>query len=488
MKKLIENLEVGYIVKVIDGTLIAKGKREICDNVCQDSRVARENSIFFAIKGEAFDGHDYIENVILNKASLVVIENIKTWENIISKAKKNEKLQEEIKNTNVVLVKNTIESLQKLSGEYLNAFSLKKIAITGSTGKTTTRDILYNIVKEKFIAHKNDGNLNSNVGVPLTIFDTPKNSEVAIVEMGMDKFFEIESNSQVYNQEFAIITNIGISHLGNFESEFNIFEAKMEIAKYMSGRGILIVWEDDKFLSRDNIEKFKLSKQEDSSYKGWKDTIFVGDKSQEYRVDEYTDLGSMGSQFTFSFKDEKVIFKTSLRGYHNIKNLSLCIVASYLIGISFDEIKMGIKSVKLTGKRLEVREVCGVKIIDDTYNASPDSMRAAVDFAYIEILENKKKNQNARLIFVLGDMKELGVDSNKYHRDIIEYASRYGDKIYLIGEEMNEVAMELTVDKTNLIEELISELVKDDIVLFKASRSLKLDEVVEKLIRYLQER
>lgn len=448
------------ISEIVKGKILKEGSTIEIDKVYQDSRLIEGKCTFFAINGDAFDGHNYIESAIEKGAKVIVFEN----EDKVQRIKENPKFSE----VWFIEVENSISALALLAKYYLKIVNPIKIGVTGSTGKTSTRDMIYYVASQKFNTHRNQGNFNTLVGVSLTILDMSEDVEVAVLEMGMDRAGEIAEIVDLVNPDISVITNIGISHLENFKSQDGIFNAKMEIANNFTEENTLVVTYDKKYLNNDKIKgEFKL--------------ITTGDfDNTDYRISDIKET----SDFSISFKvtrydREKIIenenFDIPVPGRHNTLNATIAIAVGNLIGISMKEAAKGLGKIKLTGKRLSIKEIKGMKIIDDTYNASPDSMRAAID-----ILAKTKGNRH---VAVLGDMYELGENENEYHQQIGIFAKEKADVVYTIGKltkNMNSDIHYNTIDE--FIEEMNDLFKNGDVILFKASRGMALDKVVDVLI------
>lgn len=442
--------KVGEIAEVIKGTVYQGDMDSTVYGVCQDSRLAESGFVFFAVKGDAFDGHDFLQTAIEKGCKCVVVENT-------------EKLAHaQLNDIAVLVVRDTVKALQDLAKFYINSLNVKKIAVTGSTGKTTTRDMTYYVCREKFKTQKNKGNFNSTVGVPLTIMDFDEDIEVAVIEMGMDKAGEIDVMSEIVRPDMALITNIGISHLENFGSRKGIFDAKMEVTNYFDENSKLIVTEDDEFLNKKAIEgNFKL--------------IVTGENSQDdFFVTDIKETDDDGVSFKVICKDGEGHFDLPVPGRHNALNATLAIAAGKQLGVSFEDAAAGLAKMELTGKRLNIKNIGGLKIIDDTYNASPASMKAALD-----ILESTK---GKRKIAVLGDMFELGADEIHYHEEVGKYAKERADVLLTVG----NLAAHMGADEHHKNIEQFIEKRKDffeegDVVLVKASRGMAFEKIVDNI-------
>ena len=468
--------ETSEICKIINGQLLTGTGKEKISTVCQDSRLAEKGCAFFAVTGANFDGHDYISKAVEEGATLLVIENKEKFDQYLETAKDF--------NGACILVENTINSIRDLASWYLESLNLKKIGVTGSCGKTSTRDMLYYVFSEKFKTHRNKGNFNTLVGVALTILDMPEDTEVAIFEMGMDGPGQIREIAELVKPDMAVITNIGVSHLENFPNRDGIFNAKMEIAEFFKGGETLIAAGDDLYLNHKRLdEKLNEILKEQSEKcqiflsRNVDESIGTNGETCEIKVKNITENSNMTVSFDIEFDKDASHVELPVPGKHNAGNSSLALAAGKTFGISLKEGAQGLAKMNLTGKRLLVEEGNGMQIINDTYNANPLSMKAAIDILM------SSEGLGGRKIAVLGDMYELGPDEIEYHRQVGEYAMAKADVVYSVGEMSKVMGADVHFDTK---EELMAEKSKlfkaGDTILVKASNGMKLDAVVEDLL------
>ena len=461
------------ICKIIEGKLIAGTGTEQIKIVCQDSRLVEENAAFFAVKGANFDGHNYLASAVEKGATLLVVEN-------------QEKFDEFLKENNqfkgsCILVENTIDALVKLAKWYLGSLNIKKTGVTGSCGKTSTRDMLYYVYSEKYKAHRNKGNFNTLVGVALTILDIPEDTEAVVFEMGMDGPGQIREIAQLVEPDMAVITNVGVSHLENFDNRDGIFNAKMEITEFFKGGENLIVAGDNLYLNHDKLnEKLEKPCQVLVSREIGEDNQPVDNSKDttDIILTNITENPDMTVSFDIEIQGEKAHVDLPVPGKHNAGNASLALAAGKALGISLADGAKGLGKMNLTGKRLLVEEGNGLKVINDTYNANPLSMKAAID-----ILVSAEGAENGRKIAVLGDMYELGPDEIQYHREVGEYAMSKVDVLYSVGTMSQVMGADVHFETK---EEILAEKEKlfqpGDMILVKASNGMKLDQLVEGLL------
>ena len=404
------------------------------ENVIMDSRKVQKGDLFFAIN----NGNQYINEVLEKGASIVVADNY------LGDDKR------------VFRVPNTVEFMQKLAKEYRKALRLKVIAITGSNGKTTTKDMIYSVLSRKYITKKTEGNYNNHIGLPFTILQLKEKDEVVVLEMGMSGFGEIDLLSSIAKPDIGVITNIGDSHLEFLKTRENVFKAKTELLNYVSSENTYIIG-DDQYLK--NV---------------------IGNKIGFNRENNFVIEDFIDSNDGMSFKVENSEYTLNLNGKHNALNAGMAIAIGKRFGLTSEEIKEGLKNLHLTPMRFQKIEKEDVIYINDAYNASPISMEYSLN-TFDKLYNNMKK------IVVLGDMLELGEKEIEFHREIIEKAlSIKCDKIYLYGERMKKAydllekndKIRCFNDKEDIVK-LIANETEKIAVLLKGSRGMKLEEIIK---------
>lgn len=405
-------------------------------NVVMDSKKVQEGSLFLAIN----NGNKYIQEA-LNKGAAIVI---------------GDKVPEEINDKRVITVENTIEVMQKLAREYRRELALKVIGITGSNGKTTTKDLITGVLSEKYITEKTQGNYNNHIGLPYTILTLPGNTEVVVLEMGMSSFGEIDTLCKIAEPNYGIITNIGDSHLEFLKTRENVFKAKGEMIKYISSDK-LFIFGDDPYLK--NVSGIKVGYLEENDYK-------IDIISEELSATEFT---------VNNFEK----YKISLNGKHNCINATMAIGIGKAFSLTMEEIQRGLEKSQMTAMRFEKKLVGETLYINDAYNASPTSMEYSL-MTFDNLKVSKKK------IAILGDMLELGEESVKFHKEILEKAIETKiDKIFLYGPLMAQGAQLVknnniyTFETKNDIVKALKEEKEPIAVLLKGSRGMKLEEIIE---------
>ena len=428
------------------------------NGVANDTRKELKGCLYVPIVGENFNGHTFTEQAIKEKGAVASF-----WQKDQPSPPKDVPL---------IFVEDTIEALQNLASSYRDQLHLKVVGITGSNGKTTTKDIVTSVLQKKYKVHKTAGNYNNHIGLPLTILSMTEDVEVAVLEMGMSGRGEIELLSNIARPDAAIITNIGESHLQELGSREGIAEAKLEIAVGLKEDGVLIINGDEPLLTnnpvcqKENIIRFGILPENDL-------------------VAESIDLKPDGTNFKVSESE----FFIPVLGKHNVTNALAAIAVSNHLELTDEQVKQGLQEVSITGMRNEVIHAqSGWTIINDAYNASPTSMKAAIDLLTGLTGFNQK-------IVVLGDMLELGDLEKEFHQETgrhindkeINYVFTYGE----LGEEIAKGAREKMSadrvfsfqDKEALTRTLLEKISNKDVVLVKASRGMKLEEVVNGINR-----
>lgn len=474
-----KKLTIDYIVNKLKATLFAQGEERIVDNVAIDSRKACADSLFFAIKGENNDGHRYLEDVKKNGCRTVVISDINRAKQISA----NDEM-------NVILVEDTTRALMNLAKEYLADWeSLKRVAVTGSVGKTSTKDFLGAVFSSKYKTEKTPGNLNNEYGVPLTIFGLDEATEVAIIEMGAGSGVGISELADIVKPDVAVITNVWTSHLEVFGSRENLLKEKLGITKYFDGKEKLIVNSSCDLLKLTNLKEY-ISDE--------KQIMTVGtDAEDNYYISEISDKGIYGVSSKLDVNTEHLKKEVELNipviGEHNLGNAALAIAAGYELGIEIEESIKAIFNTKFTSGRLEIVKGDNIIIVNDTYNASPESMKAGLN-----VLKNSVAK---RKVAILGDMFELGRDSDNMHKDVGIYAAELDiDVIVAIGENAEFIykgaseVIEKSASKAlksealyfekkeKAVKELNNYIKRDDLILVKASRGMKLEDVITSIV------
>ena len=459
-----KKITVQDIINITNGELITGDINLICETFSKDSRNINPQDTYIGIKGEKFDGNLFWKQALESGATCVIVENIDFTQ----------KDKEEFKNKTIIKVKNTLEALYEIAKFKRNLYNIPVIAITGSVGKTSTKDIVANVVSKKYKTLKTMGNNNNNIGLPFTILRL-KDHEAMVLEMGMNHFGEIKLLTSIAKPDVCIITNIGTSHIGNLGSRENILKAKLEILEG-NPKAKVIINNDNDLLHKwykENKEKYNITT--------------YGIKNQSDFNAKNIILAQNGSEFICNINKEDEKIRVPVGGEHFVLN-SLCAIAvgNYL-NVTTTDIREGIEGFELTKKRMDIKELKnGVKIINDAYNASFESMKATLNYLS-EFNENRK-------IAVLGDMFELGDFSKELHEKVgNEVVKNNIDILICNGENSKYIiskAEEKGMKKENIyyfenreeILELIEKIAKrGDIILFKASNGMKFFELANRI-------
>lgn len=454
-----DRITIEEVKKATAGQLIYGKEDDYIDGVCIDSRKIEKGQLFVPIIGEVNDAHKFIPQVYEKGCRSFLASD--------------QAVAEQYPDCNVILVDDTTKGLQMLAKAYLDELNLKKITVTGSVGKTSTRDMVYAILCEKYRTGTTVGNLNSDFGVPLTIFSFDHTMEAAVLEIGMDRFGEIHRLVNMIRPEVGLITNVGISHVENLGSREGILKAKMETVDFFGPEDTLVVNRSNDMLSTVESEAYQI--------------VGVGlEPENEYYVHDVIDHGDKGVDYVLTTDETDYHIHLQIPGAHNALNSAMAIAGCVKLGVSVEEALRGLAKIKLTGSRLTITEKGGVKVIDDTYNAAPDSMKSAINT--LISMEGERK------IAILGGMNELGPESPKYHREVGLYAGEKGvDLVITIGEKafdlaegakqiMKEEQVMHFKEKEELYAEMKNLFRNGDIILAKASRTMEFEQIVEKIL------
>ncbi|ANE47367.1 UDP-N-acetylmuramoyl-tripeptide--D-alanyl-D-alanine ligase [Paenibacillus swuensis] len=455
------------VAQLCEGTLSAGAEQtpeQMIEGVTTDSRRIAQGNLFIPIQGDTFDGHDYVASAIAQGASLTL------WQS-------GDRLPPE--DIPYILVNDTLAALQKLASGYREQLGVRVVGVTGSNGKTTTKDMLASILATTYKVHKTQGNFNNHIGLPLTLLSMEEDTEMAVLEMGMSGFGEIQLLSDLAKPEAAIVTNIGESHLLQLGTRKGIAQAKLEIISGMKADGLL-VYNGDEPLLEEVLTELQPSGQL------LKFRFGMTESNDLYPVGLMMD--SVGTRFTLNLPNASTLY-IPLLGIHNVINALSAIAVSKFMGVSEADIARGLKDVKLTGMRIEVMKgVTGLTVLNDAYNASPTSVLAA-----IRLLEDL--NTYRKKIIVLGDMLELGEDEIQFHREIgksltpagVDYVYTFGKLAQFIAEEATHTFEQGRVKSFATKEDMVREISTivspaEDVVLVKGSRGMKLEDVVNGLL------
>ncbi len=429
-----------------------------------DSRTIRDGELFVAIKGDRFDGHDFIAEAIRKGA----------WGAIVDRAAFERNYTSLSGFKNIIPVEDTLSALQEMSAIHRNKFSMPVVGITGSNGKTTTKEMLACILKQKGPVLKNEGNLNNHIGVPLTLLRLNESHKSAVIEMGMSASGEIDSLSRMVKPDVGVITNIGPAHLEFFGSLDMVAEAKAEILLNLKSDDTAVLNADDRYFKMlkarftGHIITFGLDARAD---------ITAGEIRQDK---DYTD-------FTLRTNGSRALVRLRAVGRHNIYNALAAAAAAIAVGVAIDAVKYGLDDFSPISMRSELKDIKGRTVLADYYNANPMSMKAALE-TLISLKRNSKKT-----IAVLGDMLELGKAAADAHLDIGRAAGGAGVDILIAYGELStkyifEGAARAGMPKERIFKaashseaaKIIRELSRSgDAILIKGSRGMKMEKILE---------
>lgn len=465
-------LTVAELAQICGGMLCYVGgdnnKEILFDSVCTDSRETAEGALFVAIDGERVNGHDFIGAALSSGSGCVLCERI-------PEALTDRKYA-------AVVVDDSIKAMGELAKAYDRRLNHRKVAITGSVGKTTTKEFVAAVLAESFKVHKTEGNFNSNIGMPLSMLSMKHDTEVSVLEMGMSDFGEIDYLSKIAEPDIAIVTNIGSSHMEHLGSRENICRAKLEIVNGLKAGGTLLLNGDEPLLREYENPNFT--------------PVYIGidNKDCDFRaVNIRSNLESTKFEVIYNNKVVRRVTIPAL-GKHNVYAALFAYAVGVRMGLDDETIMRGLSNFRPVGMRQNIYDLEGVTVIEDCYNASPESMRAA-----ISVMRDIKERQGGRMTAVLGDMYELGETAAKLHEDIgIEFARMGGSVLYTFGKSADYIAggavlggvLNENIYRNDDIknpalsgEMILGSIKAGDVLLVKASRGA----AAERILAYLKE-
>ena len=452
------------LLKICDAKLVYGKDDDILENFSKDTRTIEKGDIYVGIKGTNFNGNLFYEEAFNKGAKTCIIEkNSIDINNIKIHSDKN-----------LIVVNNSIQMLQELAKYKRSLYNIPVIAVTGSVGKTSTRDMIASVLQQNFKVLKTEGNYNNEIGLPLTILKL-KDHNAMVLEMGMSNLGEIEKLSDIAKPSIGIITNIGTAHIGNLKSRENILKAKLEITSGFNKDSILIINNDNDLLHK-NIDKLK------EKY----NLITVGINNNS----DYMALNIEDDAFSSKYEVNKNKVEVMVGGEAFIYNSLVAYAVGNILNISIDKIVKGIKEFKMTENRLEkIISKSGINIINDTYNASLDSIKNALNLLNRTNFNNK--------IFLFGDILELGSYTEEIHREVAkEIIKNNINEVILVGNNVKYTKDELLKNnykaeniylfnsENETYEFLKEKLKKEDIILLKGSHAMNLINIVNKIKEY----
>jgi UDP-N-acetylmuramoyl-tripeptide--D-alanyl-D-alanine ligase len=448
-------LTVSQIAQFTGASLSSGDGAVVINKVSTDSRTIKRGELFVALRGENFEGHDFVEASAKAGATGALVDL--NWAGNVPN------------NFALLRATDTLQAYQTLAANYRRSLALKVLAITGSNGKTSTKDFAASVLARRFRVTKTEGNFNNHVGLPRTILEATSEDEVAVWEIGMNHPGEIAALSKIAAPDAAIITNIGVAHIEFMGSREAIAAEKGALAEAIEPQGTVILNADDPFSA--GIAARTRAR-----------VVLAGTTGGTVRAIEIRQSAE-GSEFTIVEGAHRCRAQLPVAGSHMVQNALLAVAAGRAFGLSIEECAAGLAAAPLTKARLQIREIGGVQFLDDSYNANPDSMKAALR-TLVELDAEGKR------IAVLGEMRELGTESERGHREVGEIAATLGvDQLITIGDGAELIAQGARtagLDKvssarsTTEAARLLGEIAEPgDLVLIKGSRAARTEEVIE---------
>ena len=431
-----------------DGTVLIR-------KISTDSRTLKRGELFVALPGENFDGHDFVQAAAKAGAAGAIVES--NWKGTLPET------------FALIRTEDALQAYQELAANYRRSLSLKVVAITGSNGKTSTKDFAAAVLARRFQVTKTEGNFNNHVGLPRTILEATSRDEVAVWEIGMNHPGEVAVLARLAMPDVAIITNIGVAHIEFMKSREAIAAEKGALAEAVGAQGTVILNADDPFT--ESMAKRTRGK-----------VLLAGTTAGTIRASEITQSES-GTDFTILEGAHRCRAQLPVPGLHMVQNALLAVAAGRVFGLSLEDCAAGLVAAPLTKARLQIKEIQGVRFLDDSYNANPDSMKAALR-TLVELDADGKR------VAVLGEMRELGSESEQGHREIGETAAALKvDHLITIGNVAATIAQaaehaglekSVAVRSTSEAADLLSKIAAPgDLVLIKGSRAARTEEVIE---------
>ena len=448
-------------ISELAGAKVEQGDGEVSvERMSTDSRTIKKGELFVALRGENFDGHKFIEDVAKSGAAGAIVD-LKWKGNVPARFA-------------IIRAEDTLLAYQTLAANYRRSLAIKVLAITGSNGKTSTKDFSASVLGRKFRVTKTQGNFNNHVGLPRTILEATSQDEVGVWEIGMNHPGEVAPLAKIAAPDAAIITNVGVAHIEFMGTREAIAQEKGALAEAVNANGTVILNADDPFS--------KGIAARTSAH-----MIFAGTKEGTIRAIDIQQSAD-GSEFTIIEGAHRCRAQLPVPGIHMVQNALLAVAAGRAFGLSLEEAAAGLASAPLTKARLQIKEINGVQFLDDSYNANPDSMKAALQ-TLVEL------DADGERIAVLGEMRELGKETERGHQEVGEAAASFEiDHLIGIGEmggviaraaQRAGLAKTSTVGSTSEAAELLSDITEPgDLVLIKGSRLARTEEVIEKFAEH----
>ncbi len=394
------------IARLTGGRVLCEDPSHCFTGIQTDSRSVEPGDLFWAIRGERADGHDFVYDAASRGALGAVVERP------VDLPRDPER--PDTGRFGLVLVPSTIQALRDLAAHYIRETRPEVIGVTGSVGKTSTKDMVGAVLSQRFTTYRNPGNLNSHIGLPLAVLSMDPGFQYAVLEMAMRKRGEIRELCEVAGPSIGILTDISMSHIGVLGSTTEIALAKSELLQCLPGNGLAVMCADNELI-RKVSHRAKCRK------------VFYGfSEDAECRGVDVRPRGALGTDFAAIYRGERYEFTLNVPGAHQVQNALAAVALGFHLGLSPQEIACGLASVALSPMRLEILEIGDITVVNDAYNASPTSMRAALD-----LLDHLK---GCRKVAILGDMLELGSFASKAHMEVGEYAQGKADLLFAVGD------------------------------------------------------
>lgn len=459
-----KSMSIAEIRDAVSGKIVQGDPKHKIDSISIDSRTIEPGQLFIAIIGERFDGHQFIPDAIAGGAkALIVDRSIKAYPGV-----------------DIIIVEDTTVALQKLAHTYRMQFSgLKIVGVTGSAGKTTTKDMIAGILSQKFNVKKTRGNLNNYYGLPLTLLELDGDEDIAVLEMGMSRLGEIKLLTDIARPQVGVVTNVGPTHLEYLKTVANVAQGKRELIEGLPEDGIAVLNYDNSYV------------REMEDYFSGKRVICYGmDKRADIYAENITfddEKGMTTFDVIFEGEKERIIFDKP--GKHNVYNALAAIAVARYYGLSWEEIKAGLMNIELSSLRWDVKKINNnILLINDTYNANPLSMEAAITAA--------KEMAKKRVITVLGAMLELGPEEKISHLELGEFVYNQDIDVLItvgkLGELITQGAIKAGMNEDRVFvydnnqkaaKQLLQIMKPGDTILVKGSRGIKMEEIVEEVVR-----
>ncbi len=456
-------MTVREILEATGGELITGSLDEMVTGVSTDSRHLKGGELFLALQGEHHDGHDYLEEVIAKGAAALIVDR-----SVMARAK------------NLIQVKDTLRALGDLAHAWRKRFQIPVVAITGSNGKTTTKDLTAAVLGSQWCVLKTEGNFNNLIGLPLTLLRLDEKIQVAVVEMGMNRSGEIDRLAEIAEPQIGVITNIARAHLEGMGNLSRIARTKGELLARLPEGGLCVLNKEDSYFTT-------LSKLAQKKVKRGVKTF--GKKRGDYHCLSITADGLKGTHILAKVGSKKLKLKLNLLGQHNVSNVLAAVAVGDSLGISLSHMKKGLESYYPASKRMETVSLPRkIDVINDCYNANPDSMMVSLDFF-------KEISVKRRHVAILGEMLEMGSQAAKYHREVGVKAGQSGvNLLFAVGAHAIDIVrgarkkMKATsCFAFDSLEEALPSirlrLLPGDLVLVKGSRGMRMERVTEEITR-----